>query len=43
METTQMFLNKEMHTENLVHLQNVPNVAIKNSAFMKFLGKWVDL
>ena len=38
-----MFLNKEMDTENVVHLHNGVLLAIKNNEFMNFLGKWMDL
>ena len=35
-----MSFNREMDTENVVYLHNE---AIKNDAFMKFLGKWMEL
>ena len=41
-----MPLNREMDTENMVHLHNgllLSYSAIKNNEFMKFLGKWMDL
>ena len=37
-----MSLNREMDTENVVHLHNGV-LAIKNNEFMKFLGKWMEL
>ena len=40
LERTQMFLNRRMDTENVVHLHYS---AIKNNEFLKFLGKWMDL
>ena len=35
-----MSLNREMDTENVVHLHNG---AIKSNEFMKFLDKWMEL
>jgi hypothetical protein len=35
-------LNKEIDTENVVHLHNGV-VQSKNNEFMKFLDKWMDL
>jgi sulfur transfer complex TusBCD TusB component (DsrH family) len=42
-ERTQMCINRGMDTENVVHLHNGVNAAIKNNEFIKFLGKWVYL
>ena len=43
LKRTQMSLNREMDTENVVHLQMEYYSAIKNNEFMKFLGNWMDL
>ena len=39
LERTQMFLNRGMNTENVVHLHNGYYEAIKSNEFMKFLDK----
>jgi hypothetical protein len=38
-----MFLNRGMDTENVVHQTMEYYSAIKNSDFMKFLSKWIEL
>ena len=38
-----MSLNREMDTENVVHLHKEYYSTIKNNDFMKFLGKWMEL
>jgi hypothetical protein len=38
-----MSLNREMDTENVVHLHNGVLLTYKNDEFMKFLGKWMEL
>jgi hypothetical protein len=43
LKRTQMFLNRGMNTENVVHYTMEYYSAIKSNEFMKFLGKWVDL
>jgi hypothetical protein len=43
LERTQMPLNREMDTENVIHLHNRVYSAIKKNEFLKFLGKWMDL
>jgi hypothetical protein len=44
LETTQMFLNGRMDTENVVHLDNSYYYSdIKNIDFMKIAGKWMEL
>jgi hypothetical protein len=46
LERTQMSLNRGMDTENVVHLHNsivFNSIAIKNTGFMKFSGKWMEL
>jgi hypothetical protein len=43
LERTQMFLNRGMDTENVVHYTMEYYSAIKNNEFMKFLGKWIYL
>jgi hypothetical protein len=43
LERTQIFLNRRMDTENVVHLHNVVLLRFKKNEFMKFLGKWIDL
>ena len=43
LERTQMSFNREMDTENVVHLQMEYYSALKNNEFMKFLGKWIEL
>ena len=43
LERTQMSLNREMDTENVVHLHKEYYLAIKNNEFIKFLGKWMEL
>jgi hypothetical protein len=40
LERTQMSFNKEMDTKNVVWYNSY--LAIKNSDFMKFLGKWME-
>ena len=42
MERTQTSFNRELDTENVVHLHNGVLVNYYND-FMKFLGKWVEL
>jgi uncharacterized protein (UPF0276 family) len=39
LERIQMFLNRRMHTENVVIYTMEYYLAIKNNEFMKFLGK----
>jgi hypothetical protein len=39
LEITQMSLNRGMDTENVVHLHNGVDSAMKNYDFMKFSGK----
>jgi hypothetical protein len=43
MERTQMTLNREIDSENVVHFTIEYYIAIKINEFMKFLGKWMDL
>jgi hypothetical protein len=43
LERTQMPLNREMDTKNVVHFTMEYYSAIKRNEFMKFLGKWLDL
>ena len=43
LETTKMSLNLRIDTENVVHLHNGYYSAIKNSDFMKFVSKWMEL
>jgi hypothetical protein len=43
LERTQMPLNREMNTENVVYLTTQYYSAIKKNEFMKFLGKWMDM
>jgi hypothetical protein len=43
LERSKMSLNREMDTENVVHLHKEYYSAIKNNDFMKFLGKWMEL
>ena len=43
LETTQVILNRGMHTDNVVQLHNIYYSPIKNNDFMKYLGKWVEL
>jgi hypothetical protein len=45
LERTQMSFNRGMDTENVVrHIYTMEYyLAIKNNAFMKFLGKWMYL
>ena len=38
-----MFLTRGMDTENVVHLHMEYFLAIKNTDFMKFTGKWMEL
>jgi len=38
-----MSFNREMDTENMVHLHNRVYSSIKNNDFMKFIGKWMEL
>jgi glucosamine 6-phosphate synthetase-like amidotransferase/phosphosugar isomerase protein len=40
LERTQMSFNKEMDTENVVHL--IKYSAGKKDEFIKFLGKWIE-
>jgi hypothetical protein len=39
----QIFLNRGMDTENVVHYTMEYYSAIKNNDFMKFFGKWMNL
>ena len=43
LEATQMSLNRGMDTENMIHFTMEYYSAIKNSDFMKFAGKWMEL
>ena len=43
LERTQMSLNREMNTENVVHLHDGVVLSYLKNQFMKFLGKWMDL
>ena len=43
LERSQMSLNRAMHTENVVHLHNGNILSFKNSEFLKFLGRWMEL
>jgi hypothetical protein len=43
LETTQMSLNREMDTENVVHLHMEYYPAFKNNDFTKFANKLMDL
>ena len=43
LETTQVILNRGMHTDNVVQLHNIYYSPIKNNHFLKNLGKWVEL
>jgi hypothetical protein len=40
LETTQMFHNRRMDTENVIHLHYS---AIKHKDIMRFAGKWIEL
>ena len=42
LERTQVSLNRETDTENIIHTMEYYS-AIKNNEFMKFLGKWMYL
>jgi hypothetical protein len=42
LERTQVSLNRETDTENIIHTMEYYS-AIKNNEFMKFLGKWMNL
>jgi len=43
LERTQIPLNNEMDTENVVHLHNGVLFCYKKNEFIKFLCKWMDL
>ena len=43
LERTQIPLNNEMDTENVVHLHNGVLFCYKKNEFIKFLGKWMNL
>ena len=43
LERTQMPLNRQIDTENVVHLHNGVLLSYLKDEFMKFLGKWMDL
>ena len=43
LEKTQMFLNRGMGTENVVHSHHAVLLSYKNNEFMKYLGKWMEL
>ena len=43
LETTQMFLNSGMDTENVVPLYSGALLSYKINEFMKLLGKWIEL
>jgi len=43
MERSQMFFNKGVDTENVVHLHNGVLLSNKSHDVMKFIGKWMEL
>jgi len=43
LERTQMPFNREMDTENVVHLIMEYYADMKNNDFVEFIGKWMEL